>query len=124
MCYQSVYVNQVFGRGLTAQSFAGYKSQRYRWAYGAMQILKRYWRDLLPSTRNRLSAGQRYHFLTGWTPWFADALQLLFTMAALYMSVLNTRPLVKVARVPLPAGEPAAPALDTVEIPASGRQAA
>jgi cellulose synthase/poly-beta-1,6-N-acetylglucosamine synthase-like glycosyltransferase len=85
--YRSVYVNHVFGRGLTAQSFAGYKGQRYRWAYGAVQILKRYWRDLLPWSKSRLSAGQRYHFLTGWAPWFADGLQLLFTVAALYWTV-------------------------------------
>jgi exo-beta-1,3-glucanase (GH17 family)/cellulose synthase/poly-beta-1,6-N-acetylglucosamine synthase-like glycosyltransferase len=85
--YRSVYVNHVFGRGLTAQSFAGYKGQRYRWAYGAVQILKRYWRELLPWARSPLTAGQRYHFLTGWGPWFADGLQLLFTVAALFWTV-------------------------------------
>ncbi len=85
--YQSVYVNHVFGRGLTAQSFAGYRSQRFRWAYGAVQILKRYWRQLLPWGRTRLSAGQRFHFVAGWAPWFADALQLLFTVTALYWTV-------------------------------------
>jgi exo-beta-1,3-glucanase (GH17 family)/glycosyltransferase involved in cell wall biosynthesis len=85
--YRSAYVNHVFGRGLTAQSFAGYKSQRYRWAYGAVQILKRYWRELLPWAGSRLSLGQRYHYLTGWAPWFADALQLLFTVAALFWTV-------------------------------------
>jgi len=85
--YRSVYVNHVFGRGLTAQSFAGYKGQRYRWAYGAVQILKRYWRALLPWARNPLTAGQRFHFLTGWAPWFADGLQLLFTVAALFWTV-------------------------------------
>ncbi len=85
--YRSVYVNHVFGRGLTAQTFAGYKGQRYRWAYGAVQILKRYWRNLLPWARGSLTAGQRFHFLTGWAPWFADGLQLLFTVAALFWTV-------------------------------------
>ena len=85
--YRSVYVNHVFGRGLTAQSFAGYKGQRYRWAYGAVQILKRYWRNLLPWTRGPLTSGQRFHFLTGWAPWFADGLQLLFTVMALFWTV-------------------------------------
>ena len=85
--YQSVYVNHVFGRGLTAQSFAGYKGQRYRWAYGAVQIVKRYWRELMPWAKGTLSSGQRYHFLTGWAPWFADGLQLLFTVAAMYWTV-------------------------------------
>ena len=55
--YRSVYVNHVFGRGLTAQSFAGYKGQRYRWAYGAVQILKRYWRELLPWAKSKLTPG-------------------------------------------------------------------
>jgi exo-beta-1,3-glucanase (GH17 family)/cellulose synthase/poly-beta-1,6-N-acetylglucosamine synthase-like glycosyltransferase len=85
--YRSIYVNEVFGRGLTAQSFAGYKGQRYRWAYGAVQILKRYWRELLPWAKSKLSQGQRYHFLTGWAPWFADGLQLVFTIAALFWTV-------------------------------------
>jgi exo-beta-1,3-glucanase (GH17 family)/cellulose synthase/poly-beta-1,6-N-acetylglucosamine synthase-like glycosyltransferase len=85
--YQSVYVNHPFGRGLTAQSFAGYKSQRYRWAYGAVQIIKRHWGNLAPWAKSRLSAGQRYHFLAGWAPWFADALQLVFTVAALYWTI-------------------------------------
>ncbi|MCC7258276.1 MAG: glycosyltransferase [Gammaproteobacteria bacterium] len=85
--YRSVYVNHVFGRGLTAQSFAGYKGQRYRWAYGAVQILKRHWRQLLSGDAGRLSAGQRFHFLTGWAPWFADGLQLLFTVAALFWTI-------------------------------------
>jgi exo-beta-1,3-glucanase (GH17 family)/cellulose synthase/poly-beta-1,6-N-acetylglucosamine synthase-like glycosyltransferase len=85
--YQSVYVNHAFGRGLTAQTFAGYKSQRYRWAYGAVQIVKRHWRELVPWGGGRLRAGQRYHFLTGWAPWFADALQLLFTVTALFWTI-------------------------------------
>lgn len=81
--YESVYINEVFGRGLTPNTFSGYKGQRFRWVYGAVQILKRHWSSLLPWTNGKLSAGQRYHFLTGWMPWFADALHLVFTMAAL-----------------------------------------
>ena len=27
-------------------SFSSYKTQRFRWAYGAVQILKKHWRDL------------------------------------------------------------------------------
>lgn len=85
--YKSVYVNRVFGRGLTAQSFSGYKGQRYRWAYGAVQILKRHWRSLFAWRKSPLSAGQRYHFVTGWAPWFADGLQLVFTVAAVFWSI-------------------------------------
>jgi exo-beta-1,3-glucanase (GH17 family)/cellulose synthase/poly-beta-1,6-N-acetylglucosamine synthase-like glycosyltransferase len=75
------YVDAVLGRGLTPADFGAFKAQRFRWAFGAMQILKRHWRALvLPG---RLSAGQRYHFLTGWFSWFADALHLVFAFAAL-----------------------------------------
>jgi hypothetical protein len=75
------YVDAVLGRGLTPADFGAFKAQRFRWAFGAMQILKRHWRALL--LPGRLSAGQRYHFLTGWFSWFADALHLVFALAAL-----------------------------------------
>lgn len=85
--HEAVYVNHPFGRGLTPHSFAGYKGQRFRWAYGAVQILKAHWRSLLPWDKNPLTTGQRYHFAMGWLPWFADALHLIFTVAALVWSV-------------------------------------
>jgi hypothetical protein len=31
----------------------------------------------------RLTFWQKYHFISGWTPWFADALNLIFTWAGL-----------------------------------------
>jgi exo-beta-1,3-glucanase (GH17 family)/cellulose synthase/poly-beta-1,6-N-acetylglucosamine synthase-like glycosyltransferase len=78
--YQSVYVNQSFGRGLTPDSFAGYKRQRFRWAYGAVQILRHHWRQLLPWNKaSRLTPVQRYHFGAGWLPWFADSLNWAMT---------------------------------------------
>ncbi|MDA8165710.1 MAG: glycosyltransferase [Desulfobacteraceae bacterium] len=78
--YQSVYVNQSFGKGLTPDSFAGYKRQRFRWAYGAVQILRRHWRQLLPwNKESRLTMAQRFHFGAGWLPWFADSLNMLMT---------------------------------------------
>ena len=75
------YVDAVLGRGLTPDGFGAFKTQRFRWAFGAMQILKRHWRALL--LPGPLAAGQRYHFLTGWFSWFADALHLLFAFGAL-----------------------------------------
>lgn len=81
--YRSVYVNESFGQGLTPDTFDGYKRQRFRWAYGAVMILKRHWRALLPGKTSPLTAGQRYHFVTGWLPWFADAMHLIFTLLAL-----------------------------------------
>jgi hypothetical protein len=81
-----VYVDEVMGRGLTPADFTAYKSQRYRWAFGAMQILKGRW-DWM-TKKGPLSAGQRFHFLTGWFSWFADALHLVFTLMALIWTAL------------------------------------
>ena len=80
--YQLVYVDELMGKGLTPADFKAYKSQRYRWAFGAMQIQKGRW-DWM-TKRGPLSGGQRFHFLTGWFSWFADALHLIFTMMALF----------------------------------------
>lgn len=85
--YESVYVNEIFGQGLTPHSYAGYKGQRFRWAYGAVQILKRHWTLLWSGGGTRLSIGQRYHFLTGWLPWFTDGMHVIFTASALFWTV-------------------------------------
>ncbi len=79
--YDTIYVDEPMGRGLTPADFTAYKSQRYRWAFGAMQILKARWHWL--TDRGPLTLGQRFHFLTGWFSWFADALHLVFTVLAL-----------------------------------------
>ncbi|PXV54689.1 Exo-beta-1,3-glucanase, GH17 family [Dyella jiangningensis] len=80
--YELVYVDELMGVGLTPADFKAYKSQRYRWAFGAMQILKGRWNWM--TQKGPLSAGQRFHFLTGWFSWFADALHLIFTMMAIF----------------------------------------
>ncbi len=85
--WQSAYCTEVFGRGLVPDSFAGYKRQRHRWAFGAVQIVRRYWRWMMPFTGSRLTLGQRYHFLAGWVPWFADALNMLLLGAAVLWTV-------------------------------------
>jgi len=85
--HEAVYVNHVFGRGLVPESFSAYKNQRFRWVYGAVQILKRHWRELFLPGVGRLTLGQRFHFVSGWMPWFADALQLVFTVAGLFWTV-------------------------------------
>ncbi|RAO77141.1 glycosyltransferase family 2 protein [Dyella jiangningensis] len=80
--YELVYVDELMGKGLTPADFKAYKSQRYRWAFGAMQILKGRWNWM--TKKGPLSSGQRFHFLTGWFSWFADALHLIFTMMAIF----------------------------------------
>ncbi|MFO0998522.1 MAG: glycosyltransferase [Alphaproteobacteria bacterium] len=81
--HESLYLNKSFGQGVTPDTFAGYKGQRFRWAYGAVQILKHHWRELMPWSGSTLTAAQRYHFVAGWMPWFGDALYGLFTAFAL-----------------------------------------
>ncbi len=83
---ESVYMPDSFGKGLVPDSFAGYKTQRFRWAYGAVQIIKRHWREFLPSGKT-LTFGQKYHFVTGWLPWFADAAHMLFVVGGIFWSL-------------------------------------
>ncbi|MGB4102026.1 MAG: glycosyltransferase [Alphaproteobacteria bacterium] len=85
--YESVYLAHSLGRGLIPDSFAGYKTQRFRWAYGAVQIIKRHLSALLPGGEE-LTTGQRYHFVSGWLPWFADAANMVFALAAVVWSIL------------------------------------
>jgi hypothetical protein len=67
-------------------TFIDFKKQRFRWAYGAMQILKSHARSLF-TEKSSLSPGQRYHFVAGWLPWVADGFNLIFNIAALAWSV-------------------------------------
>ncbi|ARJ68249.1 cellulose synthase [Magnetospirillum sp. ME-1] len=85
--YSSVYVQDRLGHGLVPDSFMAYKKQRFRWAYGAVQILKAHWRSLIPFKDTGLTTGQKYHFVAGWLPWFADAFYLLFCVASLAWSL-------------------------------------
>lgn len=90
--YTALYTPASMGRGLMPDTFAAYKSQRYRWVYGAMQILKRHSSAIFPGRRTggtpSLTRAQRYQFLAGWMPWFADGFALIFTLMALVWSGL------------------------------------
>jgi len=82
--HRAVYTEKSYGKGLMPDSFVAYRKQRYRWAYGAMMIMKHHWRDLLPfGGGTKLRPEQRYQFLAGWLPWIADGLQLSFILLAL-----------------------------------------
>ena len=85
--YESVYLSHRFGHGLTPDNFTAYKKQRFRWAYGACQILKGHWRSLIPFRNTGLTASQKYHFVTGWLPWFADALYVMFTVLSVFWTI-------------------------------------
>ncbi|HWF95994.1 MAG TPA: glycosyltransferase [Xanthobacteraceae bacterium] len=62
------YTNRRYGHGLLPDTFEAYKKQRYRWAYGGFQILKKHWRQLLPRSR-RLTPEQKREFALGWLNW-------------------------------------------------------
>jgi exo-beta-1,3-glucanase (GH17 family)/cellulose synthase/poly-beta-1,6-N-acetylglucosamine synthase-like glycosyltransferase len=88
--FEAAYTPRSYGRGLMPDTFVDFKKQRFRWAYGAMQILKAHrtylFRGRDPRIRRdapALSPGQRYHFVAGWLPWVADGFNLLFNFAAL-----------------------------------------
>ncbi|HEX3629085.1 MAG TPA: glycosyltransferase [Candidatus Dormibacteraeota bacterium] len=80
-----VYEPRPFGEGLMPLTFDGLKKQRFRWALGGIQILRRHWRELVPFTRHRLrlSWAQRLHYLFGSAHWFGDLLTAGFTVLLL-----------------------------------------
>ena len=86
--YDSVYSNQSFGQGLMPDTLSGYMSQRFRWVYGAMQIIKKHWRSFIPNKKSPLTPAQRYYFVAGWLPWFSDGLALIFGISSLLLSAL------------------------------------
>ena len=81
--WDSVYVPASYGRGVTPDDFAAYKGQRFRWAYGSVQIVKKHLAALFRPGVTRLTGAQRYQFLAGWLPWFADGLNVLCSVLGL-----------------------------------------
>ncbi|NNJ91317.1 MAG: glycosyltransferase [Gammaproteobacteria bacterium] len=85
--YKASYTPQSYGQGVMPDTFIDYKKQRYRWAFGAMQILREHAGALLGWKRTQLLAGQRYHFVAGWLPWIADGFNFIFNLAAIAWSL-------------------------------------
>ncbi|MGB3751364.1 MAG: glycosyltransferase family 2 protein [Arcobacteraceae bacterium] len=71
--YSAHYTNKRYGYGLLPDTFEAFKTQRHRWAYGAIQILKKHWRELKPSA-TKLTSKQKKRFITGWVFWLSDAM--------------------------------------------------
>ncbi len=84
--YEAVYTPRSYGKGVMPDTFNDYQKQRYRWAYGAVQILKRHFSLLMGRNGSKLTYGQRYHFIAGWLPWIADGVNLFFSVAAVIWS--------------------------------------
>lgn len=107
--YDAVYIPQSMGKGLEPDTLEAFMSQRYRWTYGAMQMLKRHAGDIFLG-RSGLSWPQRYQFLSGWLPWISDGLGMVVTLIAIAWT-LGMWLLPDMVDVPMPALSAAAMAL-------------
>ena len=92
--WSGLYIPRCFGRGMVPPSFAGMITQRHRWCYGAMQILRLHWRSLMPWDRspdNHLTAAQRRDYLMASLGWFRDLLMFAFSLLLLAITGLLLR---------------------------------
>lgn len=71
--YIAHYTNRRYGYGLLPDTFEAFKTQRHRWAYGAIQILKKHWHEFKPSSK-ALTPRQKSKFVAGWFFWLSDAM--------------------------------------------------
>ena len=67
--WRAHYTNRRYGWGLLPQDYLAFKTQRARWAGGAVQIVKKHWRRFLPG-QSQLNHDQRREFAFGWLSWF------------------------------------------------------
>ena len=89
--WSGLHIDASMGRGVMPLTFEALKSQRYRWCFGGVQILRMHFASMLPGRRtdhNRLSAGQRWAYLSGALQWYGDLLGLIF-FAFLLVGAVN-----------------------------------
>ena len=67
--WRAHYTNRRYGWGLLPQDYLAFTTQRARWAGGAVQIVKKHWRQFLPGA-SRLDHDQKREFIFGWLNWF------------------------------------------------------
>jgi cellulose synthase/poly-beta-1,6-N-acetylglucosamine synthase-like glycosyltransferase/exo-beta-1,3-glucanase (GH17 family) len=67
--WRAHYTNRRYGWGLLPQDYLAFTTQRARWAGGAVQIIKKHWRQFLPGA-SRLDHDQKREFVFGWLSWF------------------------------------------------------
>lgn len=107
--YSAAYIPDTMGSGVIPDTLDAFMSQRYRWVYGAMQIMKHHAASVFVG-RSKLSWAQRYQFLVGWLPWISDGLGMVVTFTALiWTGLMWISP--QTFDVPLPALSAAALAL-------------
>jgi cellulose synthase/poly-beta-1,6-N-acetylglucosamine synthase-like glycosyltransferase len=89
--WSGLYIPRCFGRGVVPPTFAGLNTQRHRWCFGAMQILRLHWRSLMPWDRspdNHLTTAQRRDYLMASLGWLRDLLMLGFSVLLLVVTGL------------------------------------
>ena len=69
--WRTHYTNHRYGWGLLPQDYQAFKTQRARWAAGAVQIVKKHWRRFLPGG-SLLDHNQKREFVFGWLSWFGS----------------------------------------------------
>ena len=78
--WSGLHVDQTWGHGVMPLTFEALKSQRYRWCFGGIQILRMHLRWLLPGggSGNKLTLAQRWAYFGGGVQWYGDLLGLVF----------------------------------------------
>ena len=79
--WSGMHVDRSFGRGVMPLTLEALKGQRFRWCFGGIQILRMHWRSMMPGPvddQNRMTAGQRWAYLSGAVQWYGDLLGLVF----------------------------------------------
>lgn len=92
--YKAQYVETVFGHGVMPLTFAAMKSQRFRWCFGGVQILREHWRLMLTGrgadkggTALHLTRGQRYDYMVAALQWFQAPLSVIFGAMLIFGAV-------------------------------------
>jgi hypothetical protein len=79
--WSGLHVDASMGQGVMPLTFEALKSQRYRWCFGGIQIMRAHVGSLVPfagGSRNKLSTAQRWAYLSGALQWYGDLLGLIF----------------------------------------------
>jgi cellulose synthase/poly-beta-1,6-N-acetylglucosamine synthase-like glycosyltransferase/exo-beta-1,3-glucanase (GH17 family) len=97
--WRAHYTNRRYGWGLLPQDYLAFKTQRARWAGGAVQIVKKHWRRFLPGT-SLLDHDQKREFAFGWLSWFGA--EIVAVGAALLNLVWVPFVVFKVVAIPDP----------------------
>jgi cellulose synthase/poly-beta-1,6-N-acetylglucosamine synthase-like glycosyltransferase len=89
--YSGWYIPVRYGKGIMPLTFSAFKGQRFRWAFGGIQILRRHFRAMLPGPKtadNQLTFAQRTDYLVSSLMWFNDLLYLGFSVILFASAVL------------------------------------